>query len=125
MIGTGHFLSHFYQLCLPPLFLIWQRQFDVSFATLGLAPVVMAVMLETMLLALVGGVIGGALAYLVFNGYGASTMGAVGKLSFELSVTPELLWTGLKWALAIGFVGGLFPAMRAARVPVATALREL
>ncbi|MEI8326298.1 MAG: ABC transporter permease [Betaproteobacteria bacterium] len=88
-------------------------------------PVVMAVMLETMLLALVGGVIGGAMAYLVFNGYGASTMGAVGKLSFELSVTPELLWTGLKWALAIGFIGGLFPAVRAARVPVAIALREL
>ena len=43
LIGTGHFLSHFYQLCLPPLFLIWQRQFHVSFAELGLAPVVMAV----------------------------------------------------------------------------------
>lgn len=90
-------------------------------------PVVVAVMLETMLLALIGGVIGGLLAYLVFNGYGASTMaaGSVGKLSFELSVSPELLWTGLKWALAIGFIGGLFPAVRAARLPVSTALREL
>ena len=90
-------------------------------------PVVVAVMLETMLLALIGGVIGGALAWLVFDGFGASTMaaGSVGKLSFELRVSPELLWTGLKWALAIGFIGGLFPAMRAARVPVTTALREL
>ncbi len=44
LIGTGHFLSHFYQLCLPPLFLVWQRQFDVSFADLGLAPVVMSTM---------------------------------------------------------------------------------
>lgn len=90
-------------------------------------PVVVAVMLETMLLALIGGVIGGLLAYLIFNGYGASTMaaGSVGKLSFELSVSPELLWTGLKWALAIGFIGGLFPAVRAARLPVSTALREL
>ena len=90
-------------------------------------PVVVAVMLETMLLALLGGVIGGALAWLVFNGYGASTLaaGTVGKLSFELAVTPALLWTGLKWALAIGFVGGLFPAVRAARLPVTTALREL
>ncbi len=90
-------------------------------------PVVVAVMLETMLLALIGGVIGGALAWLVFDGFGASTMaaGSVGKLSFELRVSPELLWTGLKWALAIGFVGGLFPAVRAARVPVTTALREL
>lgn len=43
LIGTGHFLSHFYQLCLPPLFLVWQKQFGVSFAELGLAPVVMAV----------------------------------------------------------------------------------
>jgi putative ABC transport system permease protein len=90
-------------------------------------PVVVAVMLETMLLALIGGLIGGLLAYLIFNGYGASTMagGSVGKLNFELRVTPELLWTGLKWALAIGFIGGLFPAVRAARLPVTTALREL
>jgi len=90
-------------------------------------PVVVAVMLETMLLALIGGVVGGLLAYVVFNGYGASTMagGSVGKLNFELRVTPELLWTGLKWALAIGFIGGLFPAVRAARLPVTTALREL
>ena len=90
-------------------------------------PVVVAVMLETMLLALIGGVLGGALAYLIFNGYGASTLagGSVGQLAFQLHVTPELLWTGLKWALAIGFIGGLFPAVRAARLPVSTALREL
>jgi putative ABC transport system permease protein len=90
-------------------------------------PVVVAVMLETMLLALVGGVIGGLAAWLIFNGYAASTLaaGTVGQLSFELSVTPALLWAGLKWALAIGFVGGLFPAVRAARLPVTTALREL
>jgi putative ABC transport system permease protein len=90
-------------------------------------PVVVAVMLETMLLALVGGVIGGVVAWLLFNGYGASTMaaGTVGQLSFQLHVTPELLWTGLKWALAIGFIGGLFPAVRAARMPVTAALREL
>ena len=90
-------------------------------------PVVVAVMLETMLLALLGGIIGGLLAWLVFNGYSASTLaqGTVGTLSFKLAVTPALLWTGLKWALAIGFVGGLFPAVRAARLPVTTALREL
>jgi len=93
----------------------------------GGLPVVVAVMLETMLLALVGGVIGGAAAWLIFNGYAASTLagGAVGQLAFQLHVTPELLWTGLKWALAIGFVGGLFPAVRAARLPVTAALREL
>jgi putative ABC transport system permease protein len=66
-------------------------------------------------------------AWLLFNGYGASTMaaGSVGKLSFELHVSPGLLWTGLKWALAIGFIGGLFPAVRAARMPVTAALRQL
>jgi putative ABC transport system permease protein len=90
-------------------------------------PVVVAIMLETMLLALLGGLVGGALAWLIFNGYTASTLaaGSVGKLSFEFSVTPALLWSGLKWALAIGFIGGLFPAVRAARLPVTTALREL
>ncbi|MFO1288203.1 MAG: FtsX-like permease family protein [Rubrivivax sp.] len=90
------------------------------------APVVVA-MLETMLLALAGGAIGALVAYIIFNGLDASTMasGSVGKLSFSLQVTPALVWTGLKWALAIGFIGGLFPAMRAARAPVATALREL
>ena len=90
-------------------------------------PVVAAVMLETMLLAMGGGLIGALLAYFVFNGIGASTMaaGSVGKLSFDLLVSPDLLWTGLKWAMAIGFIGGLFPAVRAARLPVSSALREL
>lgn len=89
-------------------------------------PVVVAVMLETMLLALLGGLIGGALAWLVFNGYTASTIaGGVGQLTFDFQVTGALLWSGLKWALAIGFVGGLFPALRAATLPVTTALRAL
>ena len=90
-------------------------------------PVVVAVMVETMLLALLGGVVGGVLAWLIFNGWSASTlaMGSTGQLAFTFKVTPPLLWEGLKWALAIGFVGGLFPALRAARLPVTTALREL
>lgn len=90
-------------------------------------PVVIAIMLETMLLALIGGAIGGLLAWLIFNGYSASTLaiGTTGQLAFQLKVDPSVLWTGLKWALAIGFVGGLYPALRAARLPVTTALREL
>jgi putative ABC transport system permease protein len=88
-------------------------------------PVVVAVMLETMLLALLGGVFGGLIAWVVFNGYTASTLGGgVGQLTFEFRVSGALLWNGLKWALAIGFIGGLFPAVRAARLPVTTALRE-
>ncbi len=90
-------------------------------------PVIVAVMLETTLLALLGGLIGGIAAWLLFNGFEASTMAAnsVGKLSFNLAVSPGLLWEGIKWALAIGFVGGLFPALRAATLPVTSALREL
>ena len=89
-------------------------------------PVVVSVMLETMLLALLGGVIGAAIVWLLFNGYTASTLGAnFSQVVFQFKVSPELLWNGLKWALAIGFIGGLFPAMRAARLPVKTALREL
>ena len=89
-------------------------------------PVVVAVMLETMLLALVGGVLGGLLAWLIFNGYSASTMGSnFSAVVFQFKVTPELLWSGLKWALGIGLVGGLFPALRAARLPITAALRAL
>ena len=89
-------------------------------------PVVIAIMLETMLLALIGGAIGGFIAWALFNGYTASTLtaGTTGQLTFEFNVAPALLWTGIKWALAIGFIGGLYPAIRAARLPVTTALRE-
>ena len=89
-------------------------------------PVVVAVMLETMMLALLGGLIGGALAWLIFNGFTASTIaGGVGQLTFSFDVSPKVLWDGLKWALAIGFVGGLFPALRAATLPVTDALRAM
>lgn len=88
-------------------------------------PVVVSVLLETMLLALLGGVLGAGLAWLIFNNYTVSTLGAnFSQVVFSFNVSPELLWTGIKWALAIGFVGGLFPAMRAARLAVTTALRE-
>ncbi|HEY8329347.1 MAG TPA: ABC transporter permease [Rhodanobacter sp.] len=89
-------------------------------------PVVVSVLMETMLLALLGGVLGGLISWLIFNGYTASTLGAnFSQVVFQFKVSPELLWLGIKWAMAIGFVGGLFPAVRAARLPVTTALREL
>ena len=87
-------------------------------------PVVVSVMLETMLLALFGGVLGALVVWLVFNGYTTSTLSGFTQLVFRFQVSPQLLWEGLKWALAIGFIGGLFPAVRAARLPVTTALRE-
>ncbi|HVI24616.1 MAG TPA: ABC transporter permease [Xanthomonadaceae bacterium] len=87
-------------------------------------PVVVSVMLETMLLALAGGLLGAAVAWLVFNGYTVSTLGSnFSQVVFQFKVGPDLLWTGLKWALGIGLVGGLFPALRAARLPVTVALR--
>ncbi len=92
-------------------------------------PVVASVLLETMLLALAGGVLGAFVAWAVFGHFTASTSAGGGfsftQMIFQFRVTPALLWTGIKWALAIGFIGGLFPAVRAARLPVTTALREL
>ncbi|MEO7936020.1 MAG: ABC transporter permease [Dokdonella sp.] len=88
-------------------------------------PVIVSVMLETMLLALLGGLLGAFIAWLLFNNYSVSTLGSnFSQVVFQFSVSPALLWTGVKWALAIGFVGGLLPAVRAARLPVTTALRE-
>lgn len=88
-------------------------------------PVVVSVMLETMLLALFGGLLGAFIAWLLFNNYTVSTLGSnFSQVVFQFSVSPALLWTGVKWALAIGFVGGMLPAVRAARLPVTTALRE-
>jgi len=89
-------------------------------------PVVVSVLLETMLLALAGGLIGAAIAWLIFDNYTVSTLGSnFSQVVFSFRVSPALVGTGLKWALAIGFLGGLFPALRAARLPVTTALREL
>ena len=87
-------------------------------------PVVTAVMLETLLLALLGGLVGAAIAWAGFNGHTVSTLGNnFSQVVFQFKVSPTLLWTGLKWALGIGLVGGLFPALRAARLPVTEALR--
>ncbi len=89
-------------------------------------PVVASVMLETMLLALLGGALGAGVAWLLFDHYTASTLGSnFTQIVFAFRVTPELLWRGMKWALAMGMLGGLFPALRAARLSVTEGLREL
>ncbi len=89
------------------------------------SPVVLSVVVEALFLGAVGGVAGGAVGYLLFNGFKASTIGNGGMLAFQFSVTPTLLATGLFYALLMGFVGGLFPAVRAARLPIATAIRDV
>jgi putative ABC transport system permease protein len=93
----------------------------------GSGPVVTSVMLESLLLALVGGVLGGGLAYAVFDGFRAATMNwqSFSQVAFAFDVTPQLLLEGILYAIVIGLIGGLFPALRAARLPVARALREL
>lgn len=94
----------------------------------GATAMVMSVLTEALLLALIGGTIGATIAWLFFNGHQVSTSAggnAAGHLIFELSVSPALIATGIIWACAIGLIGGLFPAVRAARLPVATALRAI
>jgi len=88
--------------------------------------VLAAIFLESLLLALVGAFLGTAVAWLLFSGHTVNMLGGSGNQSvFTLHITLSMLLLGAVWAIAIGFVGGLFPALRAARLPVATALREL
>jgi putative ABC transport system permease protein len=94
----------------------------------GSAAMVLSVLAEALLLALIGGAIGALLAWLFFNGHVVSTSGGGGaatQLVFELTVSPQLVVVGITWACAIGLIGGLFPAVRAARLPVAEALRAV
>jgi putative ABC transport system permease protein len=89
--------------------------------------VVVSVLAESLALAAIGGVIGGLIAYVAFNGYQTSTMNfqTFSQVAFAFRVTPQLLMLGLIYALLMGLVGGLFPAIRAARLPIPSALREL
>ena len=89
--------------------------------------VVVSVMAESLALAAIGGSIGGVIAFLAFNGYQTSTMNfqTFSQVAFAFRVTPALLLLGLIYALLMGLVGGLFPALRAARLPIPAALREL
>ncbi len=93
----------------------------------GGGPVVVSVLIESLLLALCGGAIGSALAYFAFDGFRAATINwqSFSQVAFAFAVTPQLLIQGIVYAALIGLIGGLFPAIRAARLPVATALREL
>jgi putative ABC transport system permease protein len=85
----------------------------------GGAAIVAATLAESILLALPGALLGAALAWIFFHGLAVSPFG----FSFQLDVTPHLAEIGIAWALAMGLIGGLLPALRAARVPVTTALR--
>ena len=93
----------------------------------GSIPVVISVLAESILLGSIGGIIGGAIAWLAFDGYQTATMNfqSFSQIAFSFAVTPQLLLTALLISLVMGTAGGLLPAIRAATLPVVTALREL
>ena len=85
----------------------------------GSVPIIASMMTEAILLALPGALLGVGLAWLLFNGLTASPFG----VTFQLAVTAPIAAIGICWALAMGVVGGVLPALRAARVPVTAAFR--
>jgi putative ABC transport system permease protein len=89
--------------------------------------VIVSVLVEALALGAIGGAIGGSAAFVAFNGYQTSTMNfqTFSQVAFAFRVTPGLLGLGLFYALTMGLVGGLLPALRAARLPIPQALREL
>lgn len=93
----------------------------------GGGPVVVSVLSESLALSLVGGAVGGALAYVAFNGFETSTINwqTFSQVAFAFAVTPRLVVMGVVYALLMGLLGGLLPAVKAARMPVVSALREL
>lgn len=93
----------------------------------GSVPVVFSVLVEAALLSVIGGLIGGMIAWAAFDGYETATMNwqSFSQIAFAFAVTPRLLAIALAYALIMGLLGGFLPAFRAARLPVVTALREL
>lgn len=92
----------------------------------GTGPVIFSVLAESIILSILGGLLGAGAAYLLFDGYRASTINwqTFSQVTFAFKVTPELLVLAIIFATIIGIVGGLFPAIRAARLSIATGLRE-
>jgi putative ABC transport system permease protein len=92
----------------------------------GSSPLILSVMFESLALALIGGSVGAAAAYFAFDGFKAATMNwqTFSQIAFAFAVTPKLLLHAMIWTVGLGLLGGLFPAIRAARLPIAAALRE-
>ncbi|MGZ5474200.1 MAG: ABC transporter permease [Thermoanaerobaculia bacterium] len=90
------------------------------------APIIVSVLIESVVLATIGGIIGALGAWLVFDGFRTATINwqTFSQVAFAFDVNTALLVRGIVSAVVIGVVGGLFPAIRAARLPVAVALRE-
>jgi putative ABC transport system permease protein len=91
----------------------------------GQMPVLISVLAESMTLGVAGGAIGGLLSWAVFDGFQTSTLNfaSFSQVAFQFAVTPALIAQGVVLALLLGALGGFFPAIRAARLPIAAALR--
>jgi putative ABC transport system permease protein len=86
-------------------------------------PAFVGTLSEALLLAAVGGFIGAGATYLIFDGFTASTLGAsFTQVVFTFQLSAGLIWQGVVLALIVGFAGGLFPAIRAARMPIVAGL---
>ena len=92
----------------------------------GGLPVAVSVIFEALLLGLIGGCLGAVAAYLAFDGLQTSTINyqSFTQVSFAFSVTPALIITGTGYALLLALIGGLFPAIYAARRPIIAGLRQ-
>jgi len=95
----------------------------------GATAVVASVIVEALLLAMIGAAIGAAAAWIAFDGNTVGTISGgnndLAQVIFHLRIGPGLIATGMLWACVVGLIGGFAPALRAARVPVATALRAV
>lgn len=92
----------------------------------GSGPIVASVLVESIVLAVLGGVLGAGGAWLAFDGYQASTINwqSFSQVTFSFVVTPALIVLAIVWAAVLGLLGGILPAIRAARLPIANALRD-
>jgi putative ABC transport system permease protein len=93
----------------------------------GATPVVISVLVEAILLGAAGGLLGGVLALLTLNGMQSSTMNfqTFSQVTYAFTVTPGLMLTGIVYGLVLTFLAGVFPSIRAARMPITAGLREL
>ncbi|HET7925468.1 MAG TPA: ABC transporter permease [Rhodanobacteraceae bacterium] len=91
----------------------------------GAGGVIVSVLVEALILALIGAAVGAAASWLLYNGNTVTLGDSTGSMVFDMQITPALLLVGVLLACSVGFIGGLFPAVRAARLPVATALRAV
>jgi putative ABC transport system permease protein len=91
----------------------------------GAGGVIVSVLVEALVLALIGAAVGAALSWILFNGNTVTLGDSTGSMVFDMQITPSLVVLGVLLACSVGFIGGLLPAVRAARLPVATALRAV